>query len=167
MNLKSILIAKKEALLSRWLREIFNPCGLGGNKLAPAGGDRFTDPVGHTISNNAAHLLDALIKGDDTEASRGCLENIIRIRAVQDLTQSQAVGFMAGLKPIIRSQVIAETKKYGLMKELSELENRIDCLGHIADESYINMKRKIRELAINQAKKDNEFKARIISIRKV
>lgn len=167
MNLESLLVQKKEALLRRWLREIFEPCGPGTVMTLPAGGDRFTDPVGYTISNNAAHLLDALIKGDDPEASRGCLEKIIRIRAVQDLTQSQAVGFMTGLKTVIRSLVMEEVTRHGLMEELNELEQRIDCLGHISDELYVNLKRQIRELAIKEAKKDNDFKARIISIRRM
>jgi hypothetical protein len=167
MNLESLLIQKKEALLRRWLRVIFEPCGPGAAMSAPAGCDRFTDPVGYTISNNAAHLLYALIKGDDPEASRGCLEKIIRIRAVQDLTQSQAVGFMPGLKTVIRSLVMEEVTRYGLMEELNELEQRIDCLVQISDELYVNLKNKIRELAIKEAKKDNDFKARVINIRKM
>lgn len=167
MNLESLLIQKKEALLHRWLRVIFEPCGPGADIVAPAGSDRFTDPVGYTISNNASHLLDALIKGDDPEASRECMEKIIRIRAVQDLTKSQAVGFMADLKTVIRSQVLDEATKHGLTEELDGLEKRIDRLGHMVDEIYIDMKRKIRELAIKEAKKDNDFKVRVISIRKL
>ncbi|MDD5648744.1 MAG: RsbRD N-terminal domain-containing protein [Dehalococcoidia bacterium] len=167
MNLTSLLLQKKETVLRMWLRVIFEPCGPGNVMPLPAGGDRFTDPVGYTISNNAAHLLNALIKGDDPEASRECLEKIIRIRAVQDLTQSQAVGFMTGLKMVMRSLIMEEVTRHALMEELNELEKRIDCLGHISDELYVNLKRQIRELAIKETKKDNDFKARIISIRKM
>lgn len=166
ISLESLLLQKQEAVLHKWLCIIFEPFGPGAPAPTAAGSDRFTDPVGYTISGNAALLLNALINGEGPEASRGCLEKIIRIRAVQDLTKSQAAGFMADLKTVIRSKVLDEATKYGLTEELDGLEKRIDRLGHMADEIYIDMKRKIRELAIKEAKKDNDFRARISGIRR-
>jgi len=127
----------------------------------------FANPVGYTISNGAGQLLDGLIRGDDPRALRGSLEKIIKIRAVQDLTPSQAVGFMLDLKTVIRDEVMDGVTKYRLLDELKELEMKIDRLTGVSHELYINIKKQIRELAAKEAVKAGEFQARVISIRRV
>jgi hypothetical protein len=161
MNLNNLLLQKKDAILRKWLCMIYEPFGAGVSTPRADGGDRFTDPVKYTISRNAAFILNSLIQGDDPEASGVYLERIIKIRAVQDLTQQQAVGFMSSLKSVIRSQIIDGPLNPEPAEEVSELDKRIDRLGHIADEIYIEKKRQIRELAIKHTKKDNDFRARI------
>ncbi len=165
MSLNNLLQQKQDAILHTWLRMIYEPFGAGVSTPRADGGDRFTDPVGYTISRNAAFILNALIQGDDPEASRVYLETIIKIRAVQDLTHQQAVRFMSDLKTAIRSQVTNETMKLEPAEEVRELDKRIDRLGHVADEIYIEKKRQIRELAIKHTKKDNDFRARITGTR--
>jgi hypothetical protein len=165
--LERLLLLKKEAILQGWLREIYSSYIPGTNKFLQNGNDRFANPVGHTISVNAAQLLDALIRGDDPGTMHGCLEKIIRIRAVQDFTPTQAVSFMSELKTIIRSQIIQDATKHRLLDELNALETTIDSLGCAAAELHTKMKTQIRELAIKEAVKAQGFKARVISIRKV
>ncbi len=161
MSLNNQLLQKKDAILHKWLRMIYAPFGPGVSLPRAEDGDRFTDPVGYTISRNAASILNSLIQGDDPEISRVYLERIIKIRAVQELTRAQATSFMSDLKTLITNQVTDETMKLEPAEELSELNKRIDRLGHIADELYIEKKRQIRELAIKHTKKDNDFRARI------
>ncbi|MFA5079092.1 MAG: RsbRD N-terminal domain-containing protein [Dehalococcoidia bacterium] len=165
MSLNNQLLQKKDAILRKWLCMIYEPFGPSVSLPRAEDGDRFTDPVGYTISRNAAFILNALIQGDDPETSRVYLERIIKIRAVQDLTPAQATSFMSDLKTVIRSQVTNQTMKLQPAEEVSELDKRIDRLGHIADEIYIEKKRQIRELAIKHTKKDNNFRARITGTR--
>lgn len=167
MKLERLLLQKKEAILQGWLREIFGSYMPGTDKFLQNGRDRFANPVGYTISANAGQLLDALIRGDDPGTFHGCLEKIIRIRAVQDFTPSQAVAFMTDLKTVIRDEVVDGATKYELLDELNELETKIDYLGATAAELYINIKKQIREIACKEAIKAGDFQARVISIRKV
>jgi len=167
MNLERLLLQKKEAILQEWLRGIFDSYALETGSFLLNLDDRFANPVGYTISANAGQLLDALISGDDPGTLHGRLEKIIRIRAVQDFTPAQAVAFMTELKNIIRSRILHDATKYGLLNELNELETKIDYLGSASAELYMKMKRQIRELSVNEAIKAEGFKARVISIRKV
>jgi hypothetical protein len=167
MNLQHLLLRKKEAILQGWLCGIFDSYSPETGSFLLDRGDRFANPVGYAISSSAGQLLDALIRGDDPVTLHGHLETIIKIRAVQDFTSSEAVGFMHDLKAVIRSQVMGGATKYGLLDELNELEIKIDYLGYTSAELYTKIKTQIRELALNEAIKACDFKTRVISIRKV
>ncbi len=164
MELKELLERKEAAILQNWLTAIFNTYPAGSTDYCK-GEDMFTNPVGHNIKTNAGRILEGLIRGDDDHVLSCYIEQIIRIRAVQDFTPSQAAGFMIDLKTAIRSQIMGEATKHGLIEDLMALEKRIEGLGYISDDLYANMKRKIRELAVREAKKDNDFKARIAGIK--
>lgn len=167
MNLKCLLLQKKEAILEGWLNEIYGSYAPGTDNFLQNGNDRFANPVGYAISANAGQLLDALISGDDPGTLHSCLEKIIRIRAVQDFTPSQAVAFVTELKTIIRSRILPSAAKHGLLDELKELETTIDSLDCTSAELYVNMKKQIRELVVKEAIKSESFKARVINTRKV
>ena len=167
MNLEHLLLQKKEAILQIWLRGIFDSYTPEGGNFLLGGGDRFSNPVGYAISTSAGQLLDALIRGDDPGTLHNCLEKIIRIRAVQDFTPSQAVAFMLDLKTVLRGQVIGGSITYGLQDELNELEIKIDLLAYTSTELYTKMKSQIRDLSVKEAAKADDFKARIMSKRKV
>jgi len=167
MKLERLLLQKKEAILQGWLREIYGSYMPGTDKFLQNGSDRFANPVGYAISANAGQLLDALIRGDDPGTFHGCLEKIIRIRAVQDFTPTQAVAFMTELKTVIRDEVLDGATKYGLLVELNELETKIGYLGAAAAEFYVNMKTQIREIASKEAIKAGDFQAWVTSLRKV
>ena len=167
MELRSLLKKKKAVILKKWLAAIFDTYPAGTANFIKDEGDMFANPVGYTISNGAGQLLGGLIRGDDPLALQGCLEKIIKIRAVQDFTPSQAVGFMLDLKTVIRDEVMGEVTKYGLLDELKELEMKIDRLAGVSHELYTNIKKQIRELAAKEAMKAGEFQTRVISIRRV
>ncbi len=60
--------------------------------------DMFANPVGHTITANAEYILEGLIKGADAASLSAYLEQIIRIRAVQDFTPAAGSVFHEQLK---------------------------------------------------------------------
>jgi hypothetical protein len=167
MELRSLLKKKKAVILKKWLAAIFETYPAGTANFIKGEGDMFANPVGYTISNGAGQLLDGLIRGDDPLALQGCLEKIIKIRAVQDFTPSRAVGFMLDLKTVIRDEAMDGVTKYGLMDELDALELKIDGLAGIGTAQYASIKNQIRELAAKEAVKAGEFQARVISIRRV
>ena len=88
------------------------------------------------------------------ETGRGpsavCGDPIIRIRAIQDFSPSQAVGFMFDLKTIIRETVPVETKDGRNIEALHALDRRIDQLGLLAFDIYMQCREKILDLKANE-----------------
>jgi hypothetical protein len=114
--------------------------------------DQFANPVGCTISNEIAALYDELLQGTDTEKLSPFLERIIRIRAVQDFSPSQAIGFIFSLKRVIRDELGSEIRKDGIVEELTTFESRIDELALRAFEIYVRCRERVYEIRVNEVK---------------
>jgi len=155
--LRSLLLKKKSGILKKWLGEIFDTYPADTSRFLKAEKDMFANPVGHTIAANIEHLLNGLIKKGDTASLAAYLEQIIRIRAVQDFTPSQAVSFINSLKTVITGQLETEIYKYNLRDEWGEFQTRIDSLTQCACELHREMKQRIDIIRTKEREKSEKF----------
>jgi len=118
--------------------------------------DRFVNPVGYTISQEIGALYDELLQGINSDKLAACLDNIIRIRAVQDFSPSQTVAFIFLLKKAIREELTSEIKENRVFEELLEFEARIDKLVLLAFDIYMKCREKVFEIRVNEAKAERE-----------
>lgn len=162
MQLSKLLEKKRPVILNKWLGEIFDTYPADTSRFLKGEHDMFANPVGHTIKANAEFILAGLIKGDDPRALSPYLEQIIRIRAVQDFTPLQAVSFMNGLKPVIAGQLETEIHKYNRTAEWSELQIRIDHLAQCAYELHAEMKKRIAIIHTREINKNEGFFKRLM-----
>ena len=105
--LKSLLEKKKSAILDRWVHLILDSYPADTSRFLKKERDRFQNPVGHTILKRTKDLLDALQNGMGPEGFFPLLEDVIKIRSVQDFSPSQAVGIIFLLKKAIREKLAA------------------------------------------------------------
>jgi hypothetical protein len=166
MKLGKILEKKKPAVLKKWLGEIFDTYPADTSRFLKGERDMFANPVGHTITANAERILAGLIKGDDPQSLSVHLEQIMRIRAVQDFTPSGAVSFIAHLKKVITGQLETELNKYSLWAEWAEFETRIDILTQRAYELHMEMKNRIAIIRTREIDKNERFARRLTESRK-
>ncbi len=87
------------------------------------------------------------------EPIRRQLDDVIRIRAVQDYSASEAIGFTLDLKKIIRVRLsdFPENKKE--FDELAAFETRIDHLSLLAFDLYVACREKTYEIKANEVKR--------------
>ena len=162
MELSELLEKNRPSILKKWLDEIFGTYPADTTMFLKGRQDRFTNPVGHTITVNAGHILEGLIKGDAAGRLSAYLGQIIRIRAVQDFTPSQAVAFMDGLKPAIAGHLKTEIHKYNLHGEWAEFETRIDSLTQRAYELHAEMKKRIDVIRTKEIDRSERFAMRLM-----
>lgn len=93
--------------------------------------DRFRNPVGSAIKQTIGPLYDQVVSEMDEDAVRGALDALVRLRAIQDLAPSQAVGFVFGLKAVIR-----DAARSPAAETLDELDARIDRVALLAFDCY-------------------------------
>lgn len=139
MRLKEILETHKETITKRWFESVIAAYPEETVKFLKAGKDPFANPVGHNIKEGITGIVEAII--EDKEEVEDFLDRIIRIRAVQDLSPSEAIGFIFDLKGIIR-QVVPEME----MSLADEIDRRVDVLALKAFDIYMECKRKLYEL---------------------
>lgn len=81
----------------------------------------------------------------DLEKVSSVLDSIIRIRAVQDVTPSQALAFVFRLKKVLREE--EGTAPSG---EIDALESRIDAIALISFDLFMKCREKIYDLKANE-----------------
>lgn len=158
MHLNDLLIQKKTAIIKKWFALVIETYPADTAKFLKSQKDPFANPVGRTIYRGLAALFDELVKGMDIENITSCLDPIIRIRAVQNFSPSQAVGFIFSLKTAIRKSIRKEISQEQLTTELQVFESKIDDLSLIGFNLYMQCKEKIFELKANEMK-NRTFKA--------
>ena len=152
MSLEKLLLDKRSAIIKKWRNLIVGTYPIDTQRFLKKEKDRFANPVGQTIAEDLENLYDGLVKGGDLDKLSSDLDNIIRIRAVQDFKPSQAVAFVLRLKHIIREELEGKSPRNGLAGELRAFETRIDDMALLAFDIYSQCRQKIYELRVNEVR---------------
>ncbi len=135
----------REPILEHWIAETIRAYPEPAATFLSGEGDPFRNPVGHTIRQSLAVLLDELRGEMDTAAIASALDALVRLRAVQDLSPSQAVGFVYLLKPILR--------KHAPEADQAGLGDRIDRLALMAFDQYMNCREQVAEIRWRESRR--------------
>ena len=99
--------------------------------------DAFRNPVGHALRKELPVLTAELLGEMDQARVSAALESIVRIRAVQNFSASESVGFVFLLKGILRE------RWKGREEERAAVEARIDAAALMAFDLYMKCREKI------------------------
>ena len=152
MRLNNLLAQGKAAILKKWFVSAIDTYPSDTAKFLKRQKDPFANPVGRTIYRGLEALFDQLLEDMDYEAITSSLDPIIRIRAIQNFSPSQATSFIFFLKDVIREHTQKEVSEARLFNELLLFESKIDKLSLIAFELYMQCREKIYELKANEMK---------------
>jgi len=156
MVLEHLLLQKRAAILERWFQLVLETYPADTSRFLKQGKDRFTNPVGYTISREIETLYDELLQEMNSDKLAACLDNIIRIRAVQDFSPSQTIALIFLLKKAIREELASEITENRVFEELLKFESRIDKLVLLAFDIYMKCREKVFEIRVNEAKAERE-----------
>jgi len=152
MKLTDLLTRKKSRIVDGWLRVIYESYAAETAIFLKKDKDRFDNPVGASISQGIKGLYDALLVEMDTDRVLAFLDEIIKIRAIQNFSPSQALAFIFLLKKVIREELAKELRAEDLSGELLELESRIDGLALLGFDVYTKRREKLCEVRVNEIK---------------
>ncbi len=147
MKLEDILKEKKPAILQKWFDVILETYPAEYAGLLKGRKNRFTDPVGYTLYEGLDGLVDGIIKEVPFEEVAPFLDDIIKIRAVQDFSASQAVAFIFHLKRIINEELQNMSGQRGVIDSAawSAFESKLDNLALMSFDIYMEARAKIYE----------------------
>ena len=96
--IQDLLSQRRDAIIKRWQNLIWEGYSPDAIRLFKNNRDQFANPVGTAFKEETGNIFDELVKGFDCGNLYGPLDRIVRIRAVQDFTPSDALGFIFQLK---------------------------------------------------------------------
>ncbi len=114
--------------------------------------DRFANPVGANIREGLTKLFRLLVAGADAQDFIEPLDQIIRIRAVQEFTPSQAVGPLLELKTAVRQVFSADESCRSLLAELLPFDCAVERMILQAFDIYMNCRERLYKARIQELK---------------
>jgi hypothetical protein len=152
MRLKKLLEQNKKAIVNQWFERVVKTYAPDTAQFIKNQKDPFSNPIGNALSQGLAVLFDQLLIGPEKEIVNKYLDPIIRIRAVQNFSPSQATAFILILKNVIRDILKDKLKDSRIATELLQFELQIDALSLAAFDIYMACKEKIYDLKANLEK---------------
>ena len=146
--MKIFLAEKKKKIVKNWTDLVLD--SYGSPEFFKTQKNRFANPMGSTISEGLQEIYAILAEEKDLGLVSKPLENIIKIRAVQDFTPSQSVSFVYLLKKIVRQELARDKKSQVGQESLAELDGRIDQVALMAFDFYMDCRERLSQIRINE-----------------
>jgi hypothetical protein len=111
--------------------------------------DQFANPIGTTLRTVTERLIDELSGEMNSEVILEAVDDLARIRAVQEFSPSQALALLFDIKRIVREQtsdMLSDSSR-----ELAEFESRVDLVVLHAFDRYEAKREKMFEIRAREA----------------
>jgi hypothetical protein len=154
MMLLELLEKRKDTIARRWLEGALSAYPDQSAAAFMRQTDPFANPVGHSLRVGTRGILDGLLRGTNAERISECLHEIIKIRAVQQFSPSEAVSFVFGLKEAIRAEAREEVGDPKFCSELAQFERQIDRVALAAFDLFVQCREQVYELRVNEMKRN-------------
>jgi hypothetical protein len=151
--LRDILKESQAAIVERWFTDTLSAYEPSTAKLFRVTKDPFANPVGNSLARGMAGIFECLVNGEPLEGTSNHLKEIIKIRAVQNFSSSQALSFVFLLKKAVRAELGGKIDNPELLADVAEFESRIDQVALLAFEIYAHCREQVYELRVDELKR--------------
>ncbi|MFH1773537.1 MAG: RsbRD N-terminal domain-containing protein [Methanobacteriota archaeon] len=153
MPLKNLLSERKNEILERWFELIMGTYSLGATGGRKEEKDVLSNPIEHITSKEIGVIYEELLSPNmNLDKLMESLDNIIRVRAIQDFSPSEAISFVFFLKKAVREELKKEMGDHKILREILNFETAIDKLASMAFDIYVKCKQDIYELRVNEVR---------------
>ncbi len=152
-----LLKDQADTIIERWGEAVLASYPPDAAVLFKKQQDPFANPIGASVREGTRGVYQAILDGMEPEALRSHLDSMVRIRAVQDFTPSQALAFVFDLRSIIREEIPQLDADSGLHRERAELERIIDGLALAAFEVYTACREELNTLRVTEMKRQVQW----------
>ncbi|MEJ5227140.1 RsbRD N-terminal domain-containing protein [Thermodesulfovibrio sp.] len=142
MSIRDFLSKKRKAIVNKSFELTVSTYPEESQSFLKDNSRQFTNPIGYNLYQSIEQIVEKIINEEPIDNFITPLEEIIRIRAVQDFTPSQAVGFIFLIKKAFQDELEKEIEPLKVLDFLS----RIDSLTLIAFDIFMKYREKIYDL---------------------
>ena len=155
-TLYAVLWPHKEAMVTRWVGIVHGTYPFETIGFLRTNSNQFANPVGYRTEAAAKALIDILFTDHPEEATlQKAVDEIIRVRAIQNFPPETAVGVVFALKDIVREVVSASGQGAACLLALLALESRIDAVALMAFGAYARHRERLHLLKVEEYKRSH------------
>ena len=152
MQITGLLIAKKTAVRQQWIDLIVETYPPESHNFFKKNNE-FQNPVGKALTDLADSVIETVIDDEEITDSAVILEEFVKMRAVQEFSPSEAIGFILFLKQALREQLAEEIASQKLEQELQILNMRIDSILLKVFDIYTQSREKLFKIRADELKR--------------
>lgn len=152
MSLHELVRASRTDILNRWIELTLRTYPTDAFPFVSAHHDQFANPVGETIKSCLTAVFDSLVEEADSEVLRKKLDRVIRIRSVQNFSAADAVGFVFGLKDLVRREIGSHADSAAIREELVQFDSRVDQLALLAFDTFMRCREQAYDIRAREEK---------------
>jgi hypothetical protein len=134
-------------MVARWFDLIVDGYPAETARFLREQSDPFANPVGAGLREELAPILDWIVDGGDGAAIESALDRIVRIRALQDMSPSQAVSFVLILKDV-HEEIAADTTAGAKGK----FDSRVDGALLIAFDVFSRCRQQVYDIRVKEVR---------------
>lgn len=153
MSMERRIAEHKTELAEKWAEMILGTYPPETQKVWKNNVNRFSNPVGTTIREAAEELVGLLLSWEDANAICCALEQLVKIRSVQDFSPSQALSFVFLFKKLLRDEFFKDMKKSGELEDLLRFEAKVDNLMLMAFDIYSKSREQVYKMRVEEVKR--------------
>jgi hypothetical protein len=150
IDLAEALRKHREKIVNRWVEYTLSTYKSSSFFLKER--DAFANPVGGNTRQALERLFPLLAENADSREFADPLEQIMRIRSVQEFTASQAVAPIHAVKHITREVLAADKQSCGLTNDLYDFEFAVDLAVLAAFDIYMQCRERLYQVRIREIK---------------
>ncbi len=160
MALVDLLVKRKQAILDGWMERVIDSYPEQAGTRMKRMKDPFQNPVGSNLRLGLEMILDGVLAGAAANDLAEGLDKVARIRAIQDFSPSEAIGFLLDLKAIFREHA----GKDGASDEFAALDTAVDRMTLSGFDQYMVCREKLSEIRINEIRNQSHLALRQFGI---
>ncbi len=150
MNLSDALKNKEDKILSLWVERTLDSYISSG--FFKSSQDRFANPVGANIKEGLSRVYRLIRDKGEMQEFAEPLDQVIRIRAVQEFTPSQALAPILELKWVVKQIFSADKDCRELLQELDTFDCDVDRIALAAFDLYTECRDRLNRARIRELK---------------
>jgi len=158
-----LLKKNEEAIAKRWLDDVLSTYSDKASVTFKKEKDPFANPVGNSLRLGTQGICEVLfgegaIAANEAEEIvderiHGYLCEIVKIRAVQEFSASQALGFVFQLKKSVRGALGRTARDASFAADLGKLDDAVDHIALAAFDIFAQYREQVFELRVNEVKR--------------
>ena len=148
MSIETLLALKKKVIVQKWIDQVLDT--YGSSEFFKKQKNPFANPIGSTVSDGLQKLFTILVEERELSEAVKPLEDIIKIRAVQEFTPSAAISFFYFIKDIVREELAKEKNREEVLSLLSVLDPRTDKIALMAFDIYMDCRERLHQIRVNE-----------------
>ncbi|MBU0907965.1 MAG: RsbRD N-terminal domain-containing protein [Proteobacteria bacterium] len=148
-KLHQLLQGKKVEILEKWEDSILRSFSPDAFHIFKEQKDQFANPVGHKVRTGLAELYEVLCDPSDEEILTPDLTQLIKMRAVQQVSAADAVSFIFKLKGIVRKELLKKGMTE-LYNEWLAFDARIDAAALVIFDMFMDSKEQIYKVRVSE-----------------